>query len=386
MLQMVNRTQRRGAEVFALELSRALEDRGHLTRVVALYGPADGPLALRPGDVALEGTASHPLERAFHPKLLRRLVSAVTSFRPHVVQVNGSRTVKYGSLLRRLRPRAPWVLVYRSIGTPSAWLRGPLHRTLYRHLVLSAMDGVVALSGPTRADLERSYDLPVPLAVLPRGVDVNALAEPGTGPSPRQALGTPQHRPVLLYVGSLTREKRPDRLLRVAAAAARQLAGGEVSSGPAAELWVVGEGPLCRQLRESPGEPSLAVHLVGGQEDVTPWLHAADLLLLTSDTEGTPGAVLEAAAAGLPAVATRVGGVAECVEDGRSGLLAEASDEAGLVAAVLELLRDPERRRRMGREARRKVRSEFALDQIAGRYENFYRTLWHGRNGGKARP
>lgn len=374
ILQLVSRTQRRGAEVFALELSGALEARGHATRVVALYGPADGPLDLRRDDVALEGRPDHPAERVpgFHPGLLHRLAAAVDRFEADIVQVNGSRTVKYGSLVRRLRPRAPWALVYRSIGTPSDWLRGPLHRFLYRHLVLSAVDGVVAVSERTRSSLDSAYGLRVPTAVLPRGVDPERFAEPPDGPGPRQRLGTPPERPVLLYVGSLTAEKRPDRLLRVATDAARRLSSSRTGEDPAAELWVVGDGPERNAIDTASGDPALRLHLAGEQRDVVPWLHAADLLLLTSDTEGTPGVVLEAAAAGLPAVATRVGGVPECVEHDTTGLLADPEDEAALAAAAAALLTDAERRHRMGEAARRKVEEEFALSRLAERYERHY--------------
>ncbi|HEX2254617.1 MAG TPA: glycosyltransferase, partial [Thermoanaerobaculia bacterium] len=214
VLQIVNRAQRRGAEVFALELSRELERTGHATRVVALY--AGGDLPLRPGDASLGGRAEHPLERlpGIHPGLLRRLARAVEAFRPDVVQVNGSRTVKYGSLLRRLRAGSGWALVYRSIGTPGDWLRGRLHAGLYRRLVISGVDGIVAVSAATRGDLEARYAPRAPVAVIPRGVDVERFVAAEERAVLRTRLGTPESAPVLIALGSLSREKRPDRLLR----------------------------------------------------------------------------------------------------------------------------------------------------------------------------
>ena len=115
-----------------------------------------------------------------------------------------------------------------------------------------------------------------------------------------------------------------------------------------------------------------AVHFWGMQSDVADYLQAGDLFVLTSDTEGMPGVILEAGYMGLPVVATRVGGVAECVLDGETGLLVDADDEAGLANVALSLLQDPARRQMMGRRAREWVTQNFAMDKIARRYVAFY--------------
>lgn len=379
VLQIVNRPQLRGAETFALDLSRQLERRGHATRIVHLYdGPAgDARLEVRPGDRELAGRPEHPAERlpGWHPGLLRRLTVAIDAFAPDVVQVNGSRTVKYGSLARRLRRRAAWALVYRSIGTPSDWLRGRLHRSLYRRLVISAIDGAVAVSDATRRSLEHEYGLDVPVAVIPRGVDLERFVPDVPREEMRRRTATPPERPVMLYVGSLTPEKRADRLVRVAARAVRtwRPEDGE----PAAELWVVGDGPLRSEVnaaaREAP--PALRVQVLGSRSDVASWMGAADLLLLTSDTEGSPGVLLEAGAAGLPAAALAVGGVAELVVDGETGILAPPGDEESLATGVAALLGDPERRRSLGEAARRRVQERYSIEGVAERMLDHYRAV-----------
>ena len=105
------------------------------------------------------------------------------------------------------------------------------------------------------------------------------------------------------------------------------------------------------------------------------YMSAADVLLLTSDTEGTPGSVLEAGAMGLPVVATRVGGVQECVLDGDTGLLAPPQDEALLAESVTSLLRDSEHRRVLGERAKKHVAQGFSIGDVATRYEDFYRQV-----------
>jgi glycosyltransferase involved in cell wall biosynthesis len=104
-------------------------------------------------------------------------------------------------------------------------------------------------------------------------------------------------------------------------------------------------------------------------------MHAADVLLMTSDTEGVPGVVLEAGAASLPVVATRVGGVAECLADGVAGLLAEADDETALAKHCVRLLRDEFGRRKMGIEGRCRVARDYTVETVAREFLAFYRTV-----------
>ena len=104
---------------------------------------------------------------------------------------------------------------------------------------------------------------------------------------------------------------------------------------------------------------------------------AADVFCLPSLYEGFPLAILEAMAAGLPVVATRVAGNPEAVDDGVHGRLVEAEDAAALAAALLDLIEDPEGRQRMGRQARRRVEEEFSIERIGAAY----RELWEGLAG-----
>lgn len=147
VLLLITRPQRRGAEVFAQALAGALVERGHESRLIALYGGGAeaAALALQPGDVALDGRA-HAFTERIQPNLLRRLLEEVERFEPDILQASGSSIVKYPRLLRRRRSRAPWALVSRSIGTPADWLRGSLHDAPYRCLMVSQVNGIIAVN------------------------------------------------------------------------------------------------------------------------------------------------------------------------------------------------------------------------------------------------
>jgi glycosyltransferase involved in cell wall biosynthesis len=117
------------------------------------------------------------------------------------------------------------------------------------------------------------------------------------------------------------------------------------------------------------------MHLVGQQENVPEWLAAFDVFALTSDWEGMPNAVLEAMAAGLPVVATAVGGTPEVVVDGETGLLVSPRDPDALAGAISRLLRDPDLRRAMGRAGLARVRHQFSMEETVRRNQDLYARL-----------
>jgi glycosyltransferase involved in cell wall biosynthesis len=114
------------------------------------------------------------------------------------------------------------------------------------------------------------------------------------------------------------------------------------------------------------------VRFLGWRDD--PWRFYADLdvVILTSRNEGTPVALIEAAAAGVPAVATRVGGVPAVVADGGTGLLVAPGDAEALAAAVLSLLRDAPLRRAMSARARATVPPRFSSARLLARLARLY--------------
>src|SRR5208283_5022623 len=103
--------------------------------------------------------------------------------------------------------------------------------------------------------------------------------------------------------------------------------------------------------------------------EIEDYLQAADLALITSDSESFCLSILEAMFFGFPSVATRVGGIPEVVEDGRSGLLAPAGDAFALAAAVQQLIDDPVQRLRLGEAAKLRARERFAAEVIVPKYE-----------------
>jgi len=199
------------------------------------------------------------------------------------------------------------------------------------------------------------------------GVDTNAFDAQAKDEDQEQRL-------VVLHVARLVEKKGTAYLLEAFAKIAAQ--------HPRAELVVIGTGPLAGGLEQRAARLGLGarVRWLGAQPHaaVREWLRRAAVLCLPSctaangDSEGLGLVLLEAAASGVPVVATRHGGIPEAVEDGSTGYLVPERDAAALGAALDALLAGDSLRARMGREARQLVRERFDLRRQTDRLEQLY--------------
>jgi len=184
----------------------------------------------------------------------------------------------------------------------------------------------------------------------------------------RAALGVPPEVPVVVTVACLKPQKAPDDLLTVAGRVLREV--------PEVRFLVAGDGELRPQLEARIRDEGLEgrVTLLGWRRDVPQLLRAADCFLLTSRWEGLPRAVLEALLAGLPVVATAADGVTDVVRDGVNGYVVPIGDSVRLAERLLELVRAPALRRRMGAAAAA-LPDEFDIHAMVRRQETLYAEL-----------
>jgi glycosyltransferase involved in cell wall biosynthesis len=147
-----------------------------------------------------------------------------------------------------------------------------------------------------------------------------------------------------------------------------------VARVPDARFVIVGEGPeresALLQVRQFGLENNF--EFLGHRDDVPALLAEADLFVLPSRSEAFPNAVIEAMAAGLPVVATHVGGIAELVQQERTGVLVPSEDPEALAGAVLNLMARPEFANALGRTARQEVEREYSLSSMVARFEELY--------------
>jgi sugar transferase (PEP-CTERM/EpsH1 system associated) len=242
-------------------------------------------------------------------------------------------------------------------------------RIVVNRLLLQRRDRVVGVGEAVREALIRNEGIPPQrVEVIYNGIDLAPFSPDGVSPPAevRREIGVGAEDLVILQVARLDYLKDHATAVRTLAHVARHR--------PDARLLLAGEGPEREGIEKLIREHDLGRHvlLLGQRTDVPRLLAAADLFLLTSISEGIPLTVIEAMAAGLPVVATGVGGLAEVVEEGKTGLLAPAGDHAALARDLLRLAEDPGLRAEMGRRGRERAFARFSEDQMVERYRQLY--------------
>jgi glycosyltransferase involved in cell wall biosynthesis len=195
------------------------------------------------------------------------------------------------------------------------------------------------------------------LFFLPNAID-NLHFAPGSSPQANSF--------AILGFGRLVPQKRFDLFLQVLA---------QVSKKRPIQGVIAGDGPLRAELEALAARLGLlpgVVQFLGQISDTSCLYRQADLLLLTSDYEGTPNVVLEAMASGVPVIATRVGDVPELLGEGSRGRVVAPGDIAGLVSATDELLSNPQLRAGLARQAQIHVQSEHSQIALKDHLENLY--------------
>jgi glycosyltransferase involved in cell wall biosynthesis len=209
-----------------------------------------------------------------------------------------------------------------------------------------------------------------PVETLYHGIDQASVARWSRRDGVRVELHIPGDAPVIGTVANFKSHKRLDQLLLAVALVRREV--------PDVRLVMVGQGPLEGELRHLAGSLDLNDRVVftGFREDAPRVCSTFDVFALSSEHEGLSIALIEALALGKAAVATDVGGLAEVIQDGRQGYLVPVGQESAMASRIVELLRDPKLRARMGAEGRARA-AVFDIRNSVHRMERVYQEiLW----------
>ena len=337
-----------GGEVQLRLLLAFLAERGHENRLVlqpaAAFGPVADELGLPHEPVAMRGS--------LHLGAARRIRRAVRAYAPDLLHLADARAHKLGALAFLGRTRPPTVVTRR---IAKDLRRGPVSRRLYG----TAVDAVVAISDAVAATVRAVGTDPARIHVIHDGVEPTRFdAWRGRRAEARTAAGLPATHLVIVTAARLDPAKGQATLLAAFARLRRV--------HPDAFLVLAGEGPERAALEALVAQLGLDGHVeLSGRRDVPLLLGAADLACVPSRKEGLSVFALEAQAAGIPVVASRVGGLPEAVADGETGLLVPPGDVDALAHALTALAADPDRRAALGVAGRRRVFAQFTADHMA---------------------
>lgn len=333
-------------------------------RTVCVLGRS-GPVA---DELAIAGVCVRPLgwHRLIDLPALDRLRSLLAEHRPDVVHAWRLPAVAAGWLLRRWK-RGRLVVSAAPHPRDAGGRVGPVARW-----VLRRADRVVAAG---RAETEQLRMLGVRderIAVVPPGVEARQLHSFDAGQI-RRRLGLPEGARMVLVVGPLERYKGGYEAIW-----AFDMLG---QIFPDLHLVLAGDGRELPRLQRFADQlrGGQRVHFAGPQRDVAPLLAAADVLWAPVRADAGRCAVLEAMAAGVPVVASRVPAMEEIVADGETGVLVASGDKAALGRQTRLLLDDEARRRRLGEAARQRVAEHFTASAVCDAYARLYEDRGRGR-------
>jgi glycosyltransferase involved in cell wall biosynthesis len=355
-----------GQERVALDLAAGQVERGHRVGVVSLAGEPDGPLAAEFTAAGVDVDRIARKER-LDPALVVKLGRMLRRRGVDIVHTHNPLPLTYGAPAARI---ARAVAIHTKHGRNPG---SPIERMLRRGAA-RLVGAFVAVSETTAEQAREQKDCPPEvLRVIPNGIRLGRFRpDAAVRAAVRAELGIPADAWVVGTVGRIDEFKNQGMLV---AAAARRV-------NDRYRLVLVGDGPMREAVTAQAAAISPHIQLTGRRMDVERLLPAFDVFALPSRSEGLPLVVPEAMAAGLPVIATSVGGLPDVVEDGETGLLVPV-EEAALAAALDRLAGDRDRTRAMGARAREVALARYSADRMLDDYLALYAEITAGRGSAR---
>ena len=387
--RVITRLNIGGPSIQAARLTTALADHGYTTTLFhGRLGPGEGDMSyLVPAgaDARFVATLCRPLSPLDDLRALFHLYREFRKIKPAIVHTHMAKAGMLGrgaawlyNLTRGPAPRARVVHTYHG-----HVLDGYFSKTMtalfisIERALASISDRIIAISPAIRRDLHATYRIgrEAQYRVVPLGFDLAPFAavDDAARADARRTLELPAGVPVVTTVGRLTAIKQHRLFLD-----AFRLV---LAAHPSAVALIVGDGELRDELTSYAASIGVGdrVRMPGWRRDLPVIYGATDVFLLTSRNEGTPVALIEAMAAGVPGVSTDVGGVRDVIGGADTGRTAPFGDAAALARSIDELLSSPQLRREMGARARAHVLAHYDINRLVGDIASLYRELLAGR-------
>lgn len=381
VLRVIARLNVGGPALHVSYLTRELDRIGYRTTLVAgTVGDTEGSMEYVARELGVQPLYVPELQREISVTddlvAARRLLQVIREVRPDILHTHTAKAGAVGRMAAALAGSArPKAVVHTFHGHVLRGYFGPAKTEAFRQLeraLARTSNALIAVSPEVRDDLVALGVAPADkIAVVRLGLDFDArlAAPPDARARLRRELGIGTDTFLVAWLGRMTEIKRADDLLHAFAAMRNR--------GHDAQLLVVGDGPLRPDLEALAASLGIgsSTHFTGFRSDVGVIYAAADAVALTSANEGTPVSVIEAQAAGLPAVSTDVGGVRDVVRDGVSGFVVPPGEVMAIADRLGRLAGDEALRHRLGGAGREHAVSRYGIPRLVGDIDRLYREL-----------
>ncbi len=359
----------RGGEQQTLYLCRGLAERGHLVHLAAQPG---SPMAARAREAGI-ATFEIRMRSEGDVAAIRRLALLMRRHKYDVVHSHTSHAhfivwfaAYFGGRPRRIVSRRVDFSIYKH--------RFSLSKLKYIH----GADRYITVSGAVRQVLIGDKVPPERIRVVHSGIDTGRFPNIKENPL-KAAFGIRNGAPVVGNIAHMVDHKGQKYLIDAIPLI--------LEKRPDARFFIVGDGPLMKRLSRRAQSLGLEgrLFLPGFKSNVAAFLDMFNVFVMPSVMEGLGTSVLDALACGKPVVATRTGGIPEMIEHGRTGLLVQPRDPGELANGVLDLICNPAKAARLGREGKKAVEKQFSVDAVIDKtLDVYYETL--GKHRKPRRP
>ncbi len=351
-----------GAERVLYQIVMGLDLSRFAVTLVMLYGEGEIVRLARQRGIH---TVCHLGKNRFDPRIPLRLFRLARQERPDLVFTTGNLIATFwGTVLRQFGYAQRQIVAFHTARLLS-WRVRPILRWRKQWV-----DRFVALAPAQMHFWQQQLGLHAQhFTIIPNGIDTTHFTPPADKRAVRRQLGLPEDALIIGNIAFFKPVKNLSLFVEIAAEVKQQFAESH--------FVLVGDGVERPHIEEQIRQRGLtaAFTLPGLQRDTAVWHQAMDILLLTSHSEAFPLTLAEAAACGVPVVATAAGGVPDVVQDGKTGLLAPPGDKSLLVTHLARLCHDPALRQQLGQNAREWAVKEFSVEQMVQRYSRLFLEL-----------
>jgi glycosyltransferase involved in cell wall biosynthesis len=354
IIQLIQRPQARGVELFTSMLSEELQRLGHVVILISIF---EGEYCL-----PFSGKQIHlkrPIKkRFFDMKAWKEFSRIVKNESPDIIHANAADTLKFSVFSKKL---FGWnePIIFRNASQIGLYIKSPWVK-LYNNYLYKNIDGVISVSNKSKEDFQSLFNFSKAHQVISIGIQIPKIL----------TKTDPVDYPLLVHIGGFSYEKDHSGLI--------EIFSGVHSQFPDLKLWLIGEGPMKEEIVEMVESLNLenSVIFKGAISNPFEIIPGNSILVLPSIIEGLPAVILEAFAYKIPVIAYNVGGVPEVLINEKTGYLIIKSDQMAFKDKIIQILqKDREDLNPMLNSAFEVYENNFKIEDVSESFEKFFEMI-----------